>query len=35
MQGYFFAKPMPQGEVDAFIAEHRMSEKSKVAAAAG
>src|SRR4029079_14411666 len=32
MQGYFFAKPMPQGEVDAFIAEHRMSEKSKVAA---
>ena len=35
MQGYFFAKPMPQGEVDAFIAAHRISNNSPVAAAAG
>jgi len=35
MQGYFFAKPMPQGEVDAFIAAHRISNNSPVAVAAG
>ena len=35
MQGYFFAKPMPQGEVEIFIANYRMSDDPPMAAAAG
>jgi EAL domain-containing protein (putative c-di-GMP-specific phosphodiesterase class I) len=35
MQGYFFAKPMPQDEVESFIANYRMSDHPRAAAAAG
>jgi len=35
MQGYFFAKPMPQSEVETFIANYRMPDHSRMAAAAG
>lgn len=35
MQGYFFAKPMPQSEVETFIANYRMSDNSRMAVAAG
>jgi len=34
MQGYFFAKPMPQSEVETFIANYRMSDNPRMAAAA-
>jgi EAL domain-containing protein (putative c-di-GMP-specific phosphodiesterase class I) len=34
MQEYFFAKPMPQGEVETFIANYRMSDNPRMAAAA-
>jgi len=34
MQGYFFAKPMPQDEVEAFIARQRMPDNPPIAAAA-
>ena len=32
MQGYFFAKPMPQDEVEAFIARQRMPDNPPIAA---
>jgi diguanylate cyclase (GGDEF)-like protein len=35
MQGYFFAKPMPQSEVEAFIANHCMQDNRRQVAAAG
>ena len=35
MQGYFFAKPMPQSEVETFIANYRMPDTPRMAAAAG
>ena len=35
MQGYFFAKPMPQSEVETFIAGYRMPDDPRMAAAAG
>lgn len=35
MQGYFFAKPMPQSELGAFIANHRLRADRQPAAAAG
>jgi EAL domain-containing protein (putative c-di-GMP-specific phosphodiesterase class I) len=35
MQGYFFAKPMPQNEVETFIANYRMSDDRRMAAAVG
>ena len=35
MQGYFFAKPMPQSEVETFIANYRMPDNPRMAAAAG
>ncbi|KRR00404.1 hypothetical protein CQ12_29375 [Bradyrhizobium jicamae] len=35
MQGYFFAKPMPQGEVGAFIASFGLSGDRRLVAAAG
>jgi EAL domain-containing protein (putative c-di-GMP-specific phosphodiesterase class I) len=35
MQGYFFAKPTPQGEVESFIASYRMSDHPRLAAVAG
>ena len=35
MQGYFFAKPMPQSEVETFIASYRMPDNPRMAAAAG
>jgi len=35
MQGYFFARPMPQGEVEAFIAEFGLSGDRRLVAAAG
>jgi EAL domain-containing protein (putative c-di-GMP-specific phosphodiesterase class I) len=35
MQGYFFAKPMPQGDVETFIASYRMSGHPRMAAVAG
>jgi predicted signal transduction protein with EAL and GGDEF domain len=35
MQGYFFAKPMPQSEVESFIADYRMSDDRLMAAAVG
>jgi EAL domain-containing protein (putative c-di-GMP-specific phosphodiesterase class I) len=35
MQGYFFAKPMPQSEVETFIADFRMADNPRMAAAAG
>jgi EAL domain-containing protein (putative c-di-GMP-specific phosphodiesterase class I) len=35
MQGYFFAKPMPQSAVESFIANYRMPDHSRMAAAAG
>ena len=35
MQGYFFAKPMPLGEVETFIANYRMSDDRLMAAAIG
>ena len=35
MQGYFFAKPMPQSEVETFIASYRMPDHPRMAAAAG
>jgi EAL domain-containing protein (putative c-di-GMP-specific phosphodiesterase class I) len=33
MQGYFFAKPMPWSEVEAFIANYRMPDHPRMAAA--
>ena len=33
MQGYFFAKPMPQNEVESFIVNYRMSDHPRMAAA--
>ena len=35
MQGYFFAKPMPQSEVESFIANHSIPDGLKMVAAAG
>ena len=35
MQGYFFAKPMPQGEVADFIANYRVTDDPRMAAVAG
>jgi diguanylate cyclase (GGDEF)-like protein len=35
MQGYFFAKPMPQSEVEAFIANHCLQDNRRPVAAAG
>ena len=35
MQGYYFAKPMPQGELGAFIANHRLQHDRQLAVAAG
>jgi EAL domain-containing protein (putative c-di-GMP-specific phosphodiesterase class I) len=34
MQGYFFAKPIPQGEVETFIANYRVSDHPRMAVAA-
>jgi EAL domain-containing protein (putative c-di-GMP-specific phosphodiesterase class I) len=34
MQGYFFARPMPQDEVEAFIARQRMPDNPPIAAMA-
>jgi EAL domain-containing protein (putative c-di-GMP-specific phosphodiesterase class I) len=33
MQGYFFAKPMPQSEVETFIANCHISDDPRMAAA--
>jgi EAL domain-containing protein (putative c-di-GMP-specific phosphodiesterase class I) len=35
MQGYFFAKPMPQSEIENYIARFRMSDNPRMAVAAG
>lgn len=35
MQGYFFAKPMPQSEVETFIANHCLQDNRRQVAAAG
>jgi EAL domain-containing protein (putative c-di-GMP-specific phosphodiesterase class I) len=35
MQGYFFAKPMRQGEVETFTANYRISNHPRLAAAVG
>ncbi len=35
MQGYFFARPMPEGEVEAFIVNHRLQDNRQPIAAAG
>lgn len=35
MQGYFFAKPMPQSEIEAFIANHCRQDNRRLAAVAG
>jgi EAL domain-containing protein (putative c-di-GMP-specific phosphodiesterase class I) len=35
MQGYFFAKPMPQSEIETYIAGFRMSDNPRMAVAAG
>jgi diguanylate cyclase (GGDEF)-like protein len=35
MQGYYFAKPMPQGEIEAFIANHYIQDNEQLVAAAG
>ncbi len=35
MQGYFFAKPMPKSEVEAFIANHYPQDDRQPAAAVG
>jgi EAL domain-containing protein (putative c-di-GMP-specific phosphodiesterase class I) len=35
MQGYFLAKPMPQSEVESFIANYRISDHPRMVAAAG
>jgi len=35
MQGYFFAKPMPQSEVESFIANYHISDHPRLVAAAG
>jgi EAL domain-containing protein (putative c-di-GMP-specific phosphodiesterase class I) len=34
MQGYFFAKPMPQSEIENYIAGFRMSDNQRMAVAA-
>jgi EAL domain-containing protein (putative c-di-GMP-specific phosphodiesterase class I) len=33
MQGYFFAKPMPQSEVETFIGNYRLPDNPRMAAA--
>jgi EAL domain-containing protein (putative c-di-GMP-specific phosphodiesterase class I) len=33
MQGYFFSKPMPQGEIETYITGFRVSENPRMAAA--
>jgi predicted signal transduction protein with EAL and GGDEF domain len=35
MQGFFFAKPMPQSEIETYIAGFRMSDNPRMAVAAG
>lgn len=35
MQGYYFAKPMPQSELKAFIANHRLQDDRRLAVATG
>jgi diguanylate cyclase (GGDEF)-like protein len=35
MQGYFFARPMPEGEIEAFIANHCLQDDRQRAAATG
>jgi EAL domain-containing protein (putative c-di-GMP-specific phosphodiesterase class I) len=35
MQGYFFAKPMPQSEVESFIANHSLPDSRQATIAVG